>query len=54
MHALDMENIEVLKAARTQLECELSLEYVNGIEDLPADNLLYQLLLFHLPPSLVE
>lgn len=32
---------EVLRATRTQLERELSLEDVHRIEDLPAYNLLY-------------
>lgn len=42
MHASYMEFNEVLKAARAQLERELSLEDINQIQDLPAYNLLYQ------------
>lgn len=42
MRASYMEFNEVLKAARRQLERELSLDDINQIQDLPAYNLLYQ------------
>ncbi|XVF44408.1 hypothetical protein PTKIN_Ptkin02bG0118000 [Pterospermum kingtungense] len=42
MHASYMEFNEVLKATRTQLQRELSLDDVHRIQDLPAYNLLYQ------------
>ncbi|XP_010242015.1 PREDICTED: ELMO domain-containing protein A-like isoform X2 [Nelumbo nucifera] len=42
MHASYMEFNEVLKATRTQLERELSLDDVRRIQDLPAYNLLFQ------------